>query len=593
MTKRLTSTLALMCAMSVGTVGAGFAQNIVTLQSQDEAVNLTGELLSFQDDVYVIRTNLGSLRISADRVECFGEGCPKPEVVAAPVLPDEPSVVTLKSIDGATTITGTLLGFENGVYLMRTGFGELRISADDSTCEGAGCPIDPATLKNVSIAASPELSNGLVKELLAGFADFKGNSFSDTDIGDNQKALVLTAPDGEEFANVTLASSSATDAVQSLIAGNADLAATTRSVLEEERVALVGPAADSRVFAQSERVIALDAIAIAVAPGNPVRTIAEADIARIFSGEVTDWSELGGAPGAINLYVRGADSGTTEVFDQLVMGPARASMSANATVMSSDADTVAALSADPLGIAYTSFSTLGDARALDIRGTCGIQTPANEFTIKTEEYPLTRRIFLYRPSNQIPQPATDFVNFATSIDAQEIVKASGFIGQDVTQLSVNEQGMRFVSALLPTPDGEASLPQIQNMMTDLVAAERLSLTFRFEPGASVLDTRAEADVQRLAQMLKAGAFENKELIVAGFSDSVGDGTVNRDLSQSRAEQVVTAVLQAAGLSNADGLLVNAVGYGELSPLGCNETINGRRVNRRVEIWTKDRVGPNL
>ena len=464
----------------------------------------------------------------------------------------------------------------------------MQIAQSEALCLGDACPVNRVDAKDVSIVSSSELSGGLVTSLIAGYAEFKKLGLTDTDLGGNQKGLLLAGSDGEEIANVTLVAGSSTDAVQSLIAGNADLAATTRSVREEERVALLGADADAALRSSAETVIALDAIAIAVAPSNPVRAIAEEDIARIFSGEITDWSQLGGFPGAINLYVRAASSGTAAVFGQLVMGPASANVSDTATTLNSDADISEAVMNDPQGIGYTSFSTIEAAKPLAIRGECGIQTPANAFTIKTEEYPLSRRIYMYRPQNSIPQSATDLVAFIASNSAQDIVKASGFIGQDVTSVSVNEQGLRFVSSVLPS-DADATYEQIQNMMTDLVAAERLSLTFRFEPGSATLDTRAQADVLRLANMIKAGAFENKELIVAGFTDSIGVGEINLGLSQARAEQVRVAVLNAAGLAEGGELDLNAVGYGEMSPLGCNETFNGRAVNRRVEIWAKDTI----
>ncbi len=71
----------------------------------------------------------------------------------------------------------------------------------------------------------------------------------------------------------------------------------------------------------------------------------------------------------------------------------------------------------------------------------------------------------------------------------------------------------------------------------------------------------------------------------GFTDSVGNGESNQRLSQSRAEQVRTALL-SAGAGAIDPARIEVRGYGELSPLGCNEVTDGRRINRRVEVWTR-------
>ena len=567
------------------------ANNEVTLRSQDETVNLTGELLSFEDDIYVIKTNLGALRISSDRVTCIGEACPRtePEPVVEAFVP---GIVTLRASDGQTEITGTLLAFEDDTYFLQTGFGELQIAAADNICVGDSCPRSRVDAKDVAIAASDELPAELLRGLLEGFAQFKDVEVTDETGDKGGKTLLFTQADGEEVANVTLASNTSTGAFESLIAGDADLAATTRSVRDEERVSLIGLNPDDTTQSSAETVLALDALAMVVSPTNRVRAISEGDIARIFSGEITDWAELGDVPGPINLYVRASESGTATVFDDLVMGPSGRQVSPTATIMPTDEAIARAVLTDPLGIGYTSYSTQGDAKALAVRGVCGIQTPVNDFTIKTEEYPLTRRIYMYRPQSLIPQPATEFVDFVKTNAAQDIVKRSGYIGQDVTSLSVNEQGLRFVSTILPSDSGDVDvdLSEVQDMLQNLVSAERLSLTFRFQPASTILDSRSQTDAVRLAEMIDEGAFDNKEILIIGFSDSVGEGAVNLNLSAARARQVRDSILAQVQTAQASDLSIQTIGYGEMSPLGCNETIQGRKINRRVEIWTKDIVG---
>lgn len=585
---KTTSTIAIAAVMACAAFSAAIAQdNEVTLRSQDETVNLTGELLSFEDDIYVIKTNLGALRISSDRVVCIGEACPRAE--PEPVLEVfVPGIVTLRSSDGSTEITGTLTSFDEDTYFLETGFGELQIAAGDNICIGDSCPRSRVDAKDVAIAASDELSDELLRGLLEGFAQFKDVEVTDETGDKGGKTLLFTASDGEELANVTLAPNTSTGAFQSLISGEADLAATTRSVRDEERLSLIGANADDTQQASAETVLALDALSIVVSPSNRVRAISEADIAGIFSGEITDWAQLGDAPGPINLYVRASESGTATVFDDLVMDPVGAEVSPTATVMPTDEAISQAVTTDPLGIGYTSYSTQQGAKALAVRGACGIQTPVNDFTIKTEEYPLTRRIYMYRPQSLIPQPATDFVDFVKSNAAQDIVKRSGYISQDVTSLSVNEQGLRFVSTMLPS-DADVTFEEVQDMLTNLVSAERLSLTFRFQPGSTRLDTRSETDAERLAELIEQGVFDNKEILIIGFSDSIGEGDINLNLSAARARQVRDSILDEVKSAAGENLQIKTIGYGEMSPLGCNETIQGRKINRRVEIWTKDVV----
>ncbi|MEM7614597.1 MAG: OmpA family protein, partial [Pseudomonadota bacterium] len=115
------------------------------------------------------------------------------------------------------------------------------------------------------------------------------------------------------------------------------------------------------------------------------------------------------------------------------------------------------------------------------------------------------------------------------------------------------------------------------------------ITLRFDEGSTRLDARAEKDVQRLAEMIHDGRFENKEVLLVGFTDSAGPAAVNASLSQSRAEQVADTLIDQLPVDLAERDMIRALGYGEMSPLACNDTATDRQINRRVEVWTRDLV----
>jgi len=184
----------------------------------------------------------------------------------------------------------------------------------------------------------------------------------------------------------------------------------------------------------------------------------------------------------------------------------------------------------------------------------------------------------------VPPIVNLFVEYLATSEAQQLIEISGYVGQDVQEIPVNDQGLRFLSAALPT-DAEMTLEQLQAMMVDLAASERVSITYRFEQGTAQLDSRALADIDRLAEEITKPGFQHKTVILMGFTDSVGNGENNQRLSLNRAEQVRTALLQAGGGAIAPER-IEVRGYGELSPLGCNEVVDGRRINRRVEVWER-------
>ncbi len=114
----------------------------------------------------------------------------------------------------------------------------------------------------------------------------------------------------------------------------------------------------------------------------------------------------------------------------------------------------------------------------------------------------------------------------------------------------------------------------------------MSLTFRFKSGSVTPDNRAVVDIDRLADMIRRGDFEGKRLMIIGFADSIGAINENQRLSQARAESVRDALMDAVGVANLGTVQFTPVGYGKLSPIGCNETVDGRDTNRRVEIWVR-------
>ena len=76
----------------------------------------------------------------------------------------------------------------------------------------------------------------------------------------------------------------------------------------------------------------------------------------------------------------------------------------------------------------------------------------------------------------------------------------------------------------------------------------------------------------------------------GFSDADGSFTANRGLSVGRAQQVAKAAADyiQGKITNTHGVSFAATGYGELLPVACNATLEGKRTNRRVEVWIKRR-----
>jgi len=108
----------------------------VVLASKDGSVTFEGDLIEATASDYVIATSIGEQRIPIDLVTCEGEGC-----VAISVADIGPLSGDVTLSNKAITLEGELLGFEDGSYILQEPtLGEVRVSADDFECAGAGCP---------------------------------------------------------------------------------------------------------------------------------------------------------------------------------------------------------------------------------------------------------------------------------------------------------------------------------------------------------------------------------------------------------------------------------------------------------------------
>lgn len=496
--------------------------------------------------------------------------------------------VTLTTLNKDMVISGELIGIEGTDFIIETSVGTMRIASGMVSCEGTGCPVEAASLSGsqLDMFGSSTVTANLMPTLLMGYGRHANVGVDPLEVTEKARAYVLASGNANSQ-NASFVNANADAAFAALLSGDTSFAITTRPANSSE----IGAAAAAGIAAlrgpQHEHVIGYDGLLLVAHPESGMDAISEATAAQIFAGKITNWAQLGGDDAKINVYVRENGSGARSLFDSLVMRSNRERMGADVTALESDEAVAMAVKADPYGFGFTSMVyAASDIKPLEIEGVCGLRTPVNAFTIKTGEYPLTRPLYLYSAHPTLEGHAKAFVDYMQSEDGQRDVVSAGFVGQSISTELLNAQGNRVASTLVLQQKDANNIVPIRNMLSMLMSSERLSTTVRFTQGGNTLDASAQADVSRLGAMLSSSDYAKKQFYFMGFSDSVGRPDLNQLLALQRAELVRNALLdQYPELK--ERVKVRSVGFGEISPLGCNETRTGRSINRRVEVWMQD------
>ncbi|MGL6209864.1 MAG: phosphate ABC transporter substrate-binding/OmpA family protein [Paracoccaceae bacterium] len=491
--------------------------------------------------------------------------------------------VALKSADGTVNLVGEFIEFKDDNYVVRTALGELRIAANRVRCEGADCPVFETASANVQIAGSDTVGLGLMPLLMTGYAGYKNAEGTVTNTQVENQILANFVGDGgfgDDLGSILVTSTSSGDAFKALLASTASIGMASRRITPDEARELKAAEKGNMVSLQQEHIIAIDSLVMIVNPANPIQSVTIDEIKKIYLGEITNWSQLGGEDLPITVLGREKDSGTASVFLSRIFGDAETVVASTVTPVSGNNEAAAKVAEDVGAISYVGYAFQRGNKALHLVNECGIPSEPDSFAAKTEEYALYRRLYLYNAADA-DQATQDFLNFATSDEADAVVSKAGFIGLGIESRSQSLDSPRAVALLNADVDVfEGNV--IREMLAAMNDFDRLSTTFRFRLGSSKLDERAAIDMERLVAYLRE-APEGTKVTMVGFTDNIGSFEANRSLSVERAGQVVDEV-KALGGEALDKIELNAIGFGNVAPSACNSSESGREINRRVEVW---------
>ena len=189
-----------------------------------------------------------------------------------------------------------------------------------------------------------------------------------------------------------------------------DIGLSSRALKDEEKAAGL-----------KETVLAYDGIAIIVHPDNPVSDLSIEQIAKLYTGEITNWKDVGGSDAEVVLIGREAASGTRDGFESITGTKDKCQYRQELT---STGDVITAVSQNPDAIGYASLAAIKDSvKALSVDGV----TPS-EATVKDGSYPVQRPFVLVTVEGKaLSAAAQSFFDYATSADAADIIAKAGAV----------------------------------------------------------------------------------------------------------------------------------------------------------------------
>ena len=236
------------------------------------------------------------------------------------------------------------------------------------------------------------------------------NTDGSTSMADVMAVLKETFAEVQPGVNVNYTGSGSGAGITNVLNGSVDIGLSSRALkAEEEEQGAVA------------HVVALDGVAIVVNPENTVANLTVEQIAKIFSGEITNWSEVGGNDAQVVFMGREAGSGTRGAFEELV-GVEDACVYTNE--YGSTGDVIGSVASNPNAIGYASLSAVDETVSPVKVG--GVE--CSEATVKDGSYEIQRHfIMVTNSANELSAQAQAFLDYAQSAEVAEYIASAGAV----------------------------------------------------------------------------------------------------------------------------------------------------------------------
>lgn len=216
-----------------------------------------------------------------------------------------------------------------------------------------------------------------------------------------------------------IAAEGSTTGIAALIDGTAQIGMSSRHVKPAEKAA-----AQTKNVSFNEIVVAHDGLGVIVNTKNPIANLTRKQVEQIFTGEVSDWSAVGGAGGKISIYTRNTSSGTYSDWKELAMK--KRDYAPSAQKMAGHEQIAAEVGKNANGIGYVGLAYL---KAPGVKSVKIDNVEVSSEAVRNQQWAYARPTFFYtngEPSGSVKQ----FIDFTLGEEGQKIVERVGFVGVD-------------------------------------------------------------------------------------------------------------------------------------------------------------------
>ena len=217
-------------------------------------------------------------------------------------------------------------------------------------------------------------------------------------------------------ASFEIAAEGSTTGIAALIDGTASIGMSSRRTKPTEI-----SAASAKGMNLHPTVVAYDGIAIVVNAGNPVKGLTKQQVEKIFTGDITDWSAVGGTAGKISIYTRNTSSGTYSDWKELAMK--KRDYASSSQKMAGNEQIASEVGKNANGVGYVGMAYI-KAPGIKVAPVDGI-APTHQ-AVREKSYPYSRPTFYYTNGDPSGE-AKEFVDFTIGAEGQKIVDQVGFV----------------------------------------------------------------------------------------------------------------------------------------------------------------------